>query len=224
MDGLQGVNVAVKRGELVAVVGPYGSGKSSLIKAALGEIQPRPGAHVHLYGSVAYVGQRPWIFNASARDNVLFGEPFEETRYNWAVAGACLETDFAALEFGDATMIGERGCNLSGGQKLRVGLARALYSNADILLLDDILSAVDAHVASALFFDTLKQRLRGKTVLLVTHALTFLPHTDRIFLLDNGTITATGTFESLKDHETLKQIQAAKGKKRQEGVKKNSVE
>jgi ATP-binding cassette, subfamily C (CFTR/MRP), member 1 len=79
-------------------------------------------------------------------------------------------------------VIGERGCNLSGGQKVRIALARALYSGADVLLLDDILSAVDAHVAAAIFFDTLKVRLRGHTVLLVTHALTFLPHTDRIYI------------------------------------------
>jgi ABC-type bacteriocin/lantibiotic exporter with double-glycine peptidase domain len=81
-------------------------------------------------------------------------------------------------------MIGERGCNLSGGQKLRISLARAIYSGADIFLLDDILSAVDAHVAAFLFFTTLKQHLKGKTVLLVTHALTFLPHTDRIYIIE----------------------------------------
>ncbi len=91
-------------------------------------------------------------------------------------------------------MIGERGCNLSGGQKVRIGLARALYSGADVLLLDDIFSEVDAHVAAAIFFDTLKMRVKGRTVLLVTHALAFLPHTDHIYILESGAISVDGNF------------------------------
>ena len=173
----------VGQGEFVAIIGKYGSGKSSLLHCLLGELNPRPGASVSVKGKLAYVGQRSWIINGSVKENILFGEPFDEGRYREAISRACLGPDLAILEFRDETVIGERGCNLSGGQKLRIAFARALYSDADIYLFDDVLSCVDAHVGSALF-TTMREHLRGRTRLLVTHSLSYLEHTNRIILLE----------------------------------------
>jgi ATP-binding cassette, subfamily C (CFTR/MRP), member 1 len=141
----------VSHGELIAVVGRYGSGKTSLIQALLGEMRDAGGSKVALNGRIAYSAQKPWILNETIRENILFSTPYEPKRYTAALHFSCLHDDLKMLSDGDQTLIGERGCTLSGGQKARVALARALYADADIILLDDILSAVDAHVGAFLF-------------------------------------------------------------------------
>ncbi|CAM2117942.1 unnamed protein product [Caretta caretta] len=177
------VTLDIKPGCLVAVVGAVGSGKSSLVSAVLGEMENLKG-HINIQGSVAYVPQQAWIQNATLKDNILFGSELDEARYQRVVEACALLPDLKLLPGGDLTEIGEKGINLSGGQKQRVSLARAVYSNADIYLLDDPLSAVDAHVGKHLFDQVLGPDglLQGKTRILVTHSISFLPKTDEILL------------------------------------------
>lgn len=197
-DILSDVNLRVDSGTLVAIVGRVGMGKSSLMSALLGDMHKRSG-RVRVCGSVAYVPQQAWILNATLRDNVLFGQPYDRARYNTVIKACALEPDLAMLPAGDRTEIGEKGINLSGGQKQRVSLARAIYQDADVYLLDDPLSAVDAHVGRQLFLAAIGPRslLRHKARLLVTHSVRFLPHMDAIFVLQNGRIRERGTYNQL---------------------------
>lgn len=191
-------SLQIKRGELCAIIGPVGSGKSSLLLGAIGEMRRLDGSVIWATDRIAYCSQGAWIMNATVRDNILFGEPFEEERYWDCVKRAELVSDFEMLQGGDLTEIGERGVTLSGGQKQRVNIARALYYNADTVCLDDPLSAVDAHVGKALFFNAIcNLRDQGKTVLLVTHAIHFLPYVDRIITLADGGIEEMGTYNEL---------------------------
>ncbi|XP_023383782.1 multidrug resistance-associated protein 4 [Pteropus vampyrus] len=147
---LQDLSFTVRPGELLAVVGPVGAGKSSLLSAVLGELSPSQGL-VSVHGRVAYVSQQPWVFSGTVRSNILFGKKYEKERYEKVIQACALKKDLELLENGDLTMIGDRGTTLSGGQKARVNLARAVYQDADIYLLDDPLSAVDAEVGKHLF-------------------------------------------------------------------------
>ncbi|CAI0414761.1 unnamed protein product [Linum tenue] len=147
---LRNINLTVKPREKVAICGEVGSGKSTLLAAVLGEV-PLINGTVSVYGRIAYVSQTAWIQTATIRDNILFGSSMDPVRY-WEVVERCsLVKDLELLPNGDSTEIGERGVNLSGGQKQRIQLARALYQNADVYLLDDPFSAVDAHTATSLF-------------------------------------------------------------------------
>ncbi|KIO01559.1 hypothetical protein M404DRAFT_149655 [Pisolithus tinctorius Marx 270] len=195
---VQSVNLAIPRGCLTAIVGPVGSGKSSLLQGIIGEMRKVCG-DVSVGGRVAYCSQTAWIQNATLRENVLFGQPFDEERYWHVIELSCLLPDLVLLPDGDLTEIGERGINLSGGQKQRVNIARALYFNAEIVIFDDPLSAVDAHVGKSLFEDAILGSLRGRgvTVLLVTHALHFLPQVDYIYTMKDGVIVERGTFDEL---------------------------
>lgn len=188
----------VKRGELCAIVGSVGSGKSSLLLGAIGEMHKVSGDVTWGAKRIAYCAQSAWIQNATLRDNILFGQPWDEARYWECIERAELPADLALLQNGDMTEIGERGVTLSGGQKQRVNIARALYYNAEIICLDDPLSAVDAHVGKALFNNAiLPLRAAGKTVLLVTHAIQYLPECDKIISMDDGHIEEIGTYDEL---------------------------
>ncbi|KAG2369149.1 ABC protein [Suillus spraguei] len=195
---VKNVTMTIRRGQLVAVVGPVGSGKSSLLQGLIGEMRKVSG-HVSFRGRVGYCPQIAWIQNATLRDNITFGRPFEEARYWCVVETACLLPDLQLLPDGDLTEIGERGINLSGGQKQRVNIARALYLDPEIVIFDDPLSAVDAHVGKSLFRDAIVGALRnrGITVILVTHAIHFLSQVDYIYTLNNGAIAESGTYEEL---------------------------
>jgi ABC-type multidrug transport system fused ATPase/permease subunit len=197
---LKDVPVRVERGELVAVVGAVGSGKSSLLSAILNEMSKRSGS-VKLHGRVAYASQLPWIQNASLRDNVLFGLPYEEGWYEEVLTACALNDDLTMLEGGDQAEIGERGINLSGGQKARVSLARAVYSRADVVLLDDPLAAVDMHVGDTLFELCICGVLKSKTVLLVTNQVHRLSAVDRVLVVQNGSIVEAGTYTELVQAE-----------------------
>lgn len=140
---LKNINLKVRKGNLTAIVGQVGSGKTSLISALLGEMEKVKG-QVNVDGRVAYVPQQAWIQNATLQDNILFGRTLDKRYYDEVVKACALEPDLAMLPGGDQTEIGEKGINLSGGQKQRVALARAVYSGADIYLFDDPLSAVDS--------------------------------------------------------------------------------
>ncbi|KAN0060307.1 hypothetical protein ACQY0O_007636 [Thecaphora frezii] len=195
---MEHLNLRIAKGELVAIVGPVGSGKSSFLQACIGEMRKTGGTVRWGSERVAYCSQSAWIQNATLRDNVLFGQPFDEEKYWEAIRLSELEADLAILPAGDMTEIGEKGVNLSGGQKQRVNIARALYYDASIVCLDDPLSAVDAHVGKALFKNAiLGLHKKGCTVLLVTHALHFLPEVDRIITLQDGRIAEMGNYQQL---------------------------
>lgn len=134
---------------------------------------------------ISYASQEPWLFTSNVRKNILFGMPYIKERYKEVVKVCALERDFEELAFGDKTQVGERGAALSGGQRARVALARAVYRDADAYLLDDPLSAVDAHVAKHLFEECIQKYLGGKTRILVTHQVQFLKGADLIIVMDN---------------------------------------
>lgn len=196
---LKDIDLSIPRGSLTAIVGSIGSGKSSLLQGLVGEMRRTEGK-VTFSGTTSLCAQSPWIQNATVRENIVFGQPWDENRYWAAVRDACLEPDLELLEDGDSTEIGEKGINLSGGQKQRVNIARAIYFDSDIIALDDPLSALDAGVGKALFFNAIMGALSGKTRILVTHALHFLPHVDNIILMEDGRITETGTYNELKSN------------------------
>uniref|UniRef100_A0A3B3VC08 ABC-type glutathione-S-conjugate transporter n=1 Tax=Poecilia latipinna TaxID=48699 RepID=A0A3B3VC08_9TELE len=193
------VSLDIKPGGLVAVVGAVGSGKSSLLSALLGEMHRTKG-FINIQGSLAFVPQQAWIQNATLRDNILFGSPYEEQRFEDILEACALGPDLKLLSAGDLTEIGEKGINLSGGQKQRVSLARAAYSQADIFLLDDPLSAVDSHVGKHLFDKVIGPNglLKDKTRILVTHGVSFLPWVDEVVVLVNGRVSEVGSYQSLR--------------------------
>merc|ERR1711871_74295 len=197
MHTLMDMDVRILAGELVALVGPVGSGKSSFLSALLGEMNLRSG-NVYMSGSVAYCNQQPWVLNDTLKGNVLFGDDYDEAKFDRAIHAANLEDDIRTLPGGVMTEIGEKGINLSGGQKARVQLARAVYKSADIYLIDDPLSAVDAHVGEHLFRECIKKELHGKTRVLVTHQVHLLNQCDHIIILSDGKIKAQGTFHELQ--------------------------
>ncbi|XP_063866904.1 ATP-binding cassette sub-family C member 5-like isoform X1 [Scylla paramamosain] len=201
VEVLFGLNFTINKGELVGVCGGVGAGKSSLISAALGHMRLEKGC-VDLQGTCAYVGQQAWILNATLRDNILLDESFDAKRYYRVIHACSLSQDIETMPAGDMTEIGERGINLSGGQKQRVSLARAIYADRDVYLLDDPLSAVDAHVGSHLFQWVIKRALQGKTTIFVTHQLQYLPQCDRVLLIQDGRVAGFDLHAKLLEDST----------------------
>ncbi|KAF9432209.1 hypothetical protein BGZ76_011121, partial [Entomortierella beljakovae] len=196
---LSNINLRISDGNLTAIVGRIGQGKSSLLSAIMGEMYKNAEGTVTVYGDIAYVPQQAWIINATVRDNILFGKPFDKAKYDEVIYASGLTPDLEMLSAGDRTEIGERGINLSGGQKQRVSLARAAYQDADIYLLDDPLSAVDAHVDRHLWEHLIgpDSILSHKTRILVTHGIHHLENVDQIVLLKHGKITEEGEYQKL---------------------------
>uniref|UniRef100_A0A7G3A7F5 Putative abc transporter c family member 3 n=1 Tax=Lutzomyia longipalpis TaxID=7200 RepID=A0A7G3A7F5_LUTLO len=199
---LQDVNFSVKPGQLCAIIGPVGSGKSSLLQLLLGEMPIHTGTAT-LNGTVSYASQEPWLFAGSVRHNILFGQTYDRRRYQEVVRHCALVTDFEQLPHGDQTMVGERGAALSGGQKARISLARCVYREASIYLLDDPLSAVDAHVGRHLFDEVIGPDgclARTKsTRILVTHQVHYLKAADWIIIIENGKISRQGNYADLSN-------------------------
>eukprot|EP00560_Eucampia_antarctica_P007002 CAMPEP_0197828720 /NCGR_PEP_ID=MMETSP1437-20131217/5242_1 /TAXON_ID=49252 ORGANISM="Eucampia antarctica, Strain CCMP1452" /NCGR_SAMPLE_ID=MMETSP1437 /ASSEMBLY_ACC=CAM_ASM_001096 /LENGTH=1315 /DNA_ID=CAMNT_0043430055 /DNA_START=350 /DNA_END=4300 /DNA_ORIENTATION=+ len=205
---LRRINFECKRGELIAIVGAVGSGKSSFLNSILGEVRALSGS-LAVKGKLAYFAQTPFILNDSLKNNILFGhvgEPFDKVRYDKAIEACALTHDLKLLSDGDETEIGEKGITLSGGQKARVAIARAMYHDADLYLLDDPLAAVDAHVGKHLFRHCIVDELllasskeNKNTVILVTNAIQYLsnPLVDRIIVLDEGSIYESGSYAEL---------------------------
>ncbi|CAG9819495.1 unnamed protein product [Phaedon cochleariae] len=192
------VTLKISPGTLCCVVGNVGSGKSSLLQMLLKELPVKKGS-MELNGQVSYASQEPWLFVSSVRNNILFGQPYLKNRYSDIVKYCALERDFKQFLHGDKTLVGERGVSLSGGQRARINLARAVYVDADIYLFDDPLSAVDTHVGKHLFEQCIKGYLKGKTRILATHQLQFLKQADMIIVLNNGTVEKIGTYDELSD-------------------------
>ncbi|XP_035459714.1 ATP-binding cassette sub-family C member 4 isoform X3 [Scophthalmus maximus] len=194
---LQNVSFTVKPEQLLAVIGPVGAGKSSLLSAILGELSQESGV-VKVKGELTYTSQQPWILPGTIRSNILFGKELNPKKYERVLRACALKRDMDLLPGGDLAMVGDRGTNLSGGQKARVSLARAVYQDADIYLLDDPLSAVDAEVGRHLFEECICGLLRKKPRILVTHQLQYLKAADHIVVLKEGQVVAQGTYSELQ--------------------------
>ncbi|TGZ81048.1 ABC transporter family protein [Ascodesmis nigricans] len=195
---LKNINFTVNKGSLSCIVGRVGSGKSSFLQAIVGELFKREG-EVVIRGSVAYVGQQYFIMNASIRENILFGHRYDPQFYQLTIRACALLEDFDSLPDGDETQVGEKGISLSGGQKARVTLARAVYARADVYLLDDPLSAVDQHVGKHLIEHVLGRQglLAGKTRIMATNSIPILQESDRITLIQNGEFVETGSYDAV---------------------------
>ncbi|KAH9939277.1 uncharacterized protein BXZ73DRAFT_76000 [Epithele typhae] len=208
--------IVFRRGRINLIVGPTGSGKTSLLMALLGElhyIPNGPDSYVSLprAGGVAYAAQESWVQNETIRDNILFGSPFDEERYNKVITQCALKRDLTLFEAGDQTEVGEKGLTLSGGQKARITLARAVYSKADIVLLDDVLAALDVHTARWIVDKCMKgDLLKGRTVLLVTHNVAMAsPIADFVVSLGtDGRIVSRGSFSKViaRDDQLMKEF------------------
>ncbi|KIY99894.1 ABC transporter, multidrug resistance associated protein [Monoraphidium neglectum] len=176
----------VAKGEVVAIVGRVGSGKSSVLQALLSKMTATRGT-VHVGGGVtAYVPQSPWVQNLTLRENILFGLPYDEARYKRVIHACALELDLKILPNGDQSIAGERGINLSGGQRQRLALARAAYHDADVVLLDNPLSAVDQHTSKHIFDFAIKGLLKDKAVVLIAHQLELLPQCTKVGIMKGG--------------------------------------
>ncbi|KAM0714363.1 hypothetical protein Q7P37_010150 [Cladosporium fusiforme] len=197
-DALTDINFTARKGELSCIVGRVGAGKSSFLGTMLGDLYKIKG-EVVMRGKTAYVAQSPWVMNASVRENIVFGYRWDPAFYERTVKACALREDFASLPDGDQTEVGERGISLSGGQKARLTLARAVYARADIYLLDDVLSAVDQHVGRHLIDNVLgpKGLLAGKTRILATNSIPVLMEAHFVVLLREGQIIERGTYEQL---------------------------
>lgn len=195
---LQDINFSAHKGELTCVVGRVGAGKSSILQTMLGDLYKIKG-EVVVRGSIAYVAQSSWVMNASVRENIVFGHRWDPQFYDKTIHACALTEDFESLPDGDETQVGERGISLSGGQKARLTLARAVYARADIYLLDDVLSAVDQHVGRHIIDNVLgaKGLLASKTRILATNAIPVLMEAHFIGLLKDGKIIERGTYEQL---------------------------
>ncbi|XP_023236895.1 multidrug resistance-associated protein 4-like [Centruroides sculpturatus] len=180
---LNNISINVQPGELLTVISPVGSGKTSFLLSILGEI-PVTFGKVIVKGKIAYASQEAWVFNGSIRENILFGEEYEEEKYKKVLYITALEKDISLFPKGDLTVVGERGVIMSGGQKARINLARALYLDADIFLLDDPLSAVDVPVAKHIFEKCIMEYLNEKICILVTHQVQFLNSASKILVLN----------------------------------------
>ena len=209
---LQNLSLSATHGQLVGITGPVGSGKTSLLMNILGEL-PVFSGQVSCIGKMAYVSQTPWVYSGTVRENIIFGMPFIEEKYNRIIEVCDLRKDLTTFPKHDQTEIGQRGVILSGGQRARVSLARAIYSDADIYLLDDPLSAVDAKVGKHLFDRCIKQFLAGRVRILVTHQLQFLKHTDNIVMLQNGSVVYQGTYGKIQEENRKAFSVASQGKK-----------
>ncbi|KAI0128475.1 P-loop containing nucleoside triphosphate hydrolase protein [Xylariales sp. AK1849] len=195
---LRDIQFLAHKGELTCVVGRVGAGKSSLLQSILGDLWKEKG-NVKANGTIAYVAQQPWIMNATVKENIIFGHRYDSNFYEKTVQACALLDDFNQIPDGDETVVGERGISLSGGQKARVALARAVYARADIYLLDDCLSAVDSHVGRHLIDNVLGEQglLASKCRILATNAISVLTSADYIFQLKDGEIVEKGTFRQL---------------------------
>ncbi|KAJ0182975.1 hypothetical protein K1T71_000951 [Dendrolimus kikuchii] len=198
VPALSDINLTVKPESLTTIVGTVGSGKSTLLQAILREVTPSSG-HLQINGIIAYAAQDPWLFEASVRQNILFGQEMDLRRYKQVIKCCQLKSDLDILSHGDKTVVGERGALLSGGQRARISLARCVYQNADLYLLDDPLAAVDAKVAQAIYEDCVRGFLRDKATILVTHHVQYAKHADNVCVMRNGKIVAQGTYQELKN-------------------------
>ena len=203
---LQDIDLTIEKGKLVGVIGEIGAGKSSFLNACMNNLLMHSEGSVKVDGKIAYVSQNSWIQNKTLKDNILFHNEYNHERYEEVLRVCELNKDLENLEAGDMTEIGEKGINLSGGQKARVAIARAVYADADIILLDDPISALDAHVGKSVMKNCFVKFLNGKTRVLVTHAMQYLKYCDEVIYFDKGSIVWKGSNEDLKKQTFFKKL------------------
>ena len=211
---LKNIDFEVKPGELVAIVGEVGCGKSSLLQAIINSLillNPKECDGIHINGRVGYSAQIPWIQNDTIRNNILFSKPFDEEKYNRVLSLCQLNEDLETFEGKDLTEIGEKGVNLSGGQKVRVSLARTIYNEPDIYLFDDPISALDANVGKKIMKNCIVKYLKGKTRVVVTHALSYLKYMDRIIYMKKGKIEWSGTYQEVQSQPFYSELAKTTG-------------
>jgi len=199
---LHEVSFEVSEKSLTVITGQVGSGKSTLLAAIAGEVIQSSG-NIVCSGTIAYVSQTAWVFSGTLRENVLFGEPYDEKRYSEVIEACALIEDINRFSNGDLSIVGERGVVLSGGQRARVNLARAVYADADVYLLDDPLSAVDAQVSEHIFDQCICKLLQEKIKILVTYAEKHMKAADQVVVLHKGAVLRKGSFEELQDNRNL---------------------
>ncbi|TFY83303.1 hypothetical protein EWM64_g713 [Hericium alpestre] len=195
---LEDINLTVRKGELVGILGRVGAGKTSLLSAIIGDMY-RADGEFRVYGTIAYAPQNPWIMSATIKDNILFFHEYDETFYNLVLDACALRPDLELMPDGDLTEVGERGIALSGGQRARISLARVVYARADLVLLDDVLAAVDSHVARHVFDQVIGPYglLASKARILVTNSISFVRHFDNIVYLRRGIVLESGPYGKL---------------------------
>lgn len=194
--GFDNLNFEIEKGEFILVTGPIGTGKTSLLNAMAGFMRKTTG-DVEVNGDLLMCGY-PWIQNATVRDNILFGSPFDQRRFDEVIRVCSLQADIDMLPAGDMTEIGERGITLSGGQKARINLARSVYKKKDIFLFDDVLSAVDSRVGKHIMDECMLGRLRNTTRILATHQLSLVEKASRVIVLGHDGTFEIGKLEDLK--------------------------
>lgn len=202
--GLQNINFSTRKGELIMIVGPIGSGKTTFLNAILGSVCKYEGS-VGIRGTISSV-MSTWSQNDTVRNNILFGSDYDPVWYAKVVHACCLEPDFENFSERDFTEVGERGITLSGGQKARIALARCVYNLGDVVLLDDVLSAVDAKVSAHLFSLCIQGLLGEKTRIMTTHNLSLLPYADRIVYMPGGGEVIIGTLSELQQNATFNEL------------------
>ena len=198
---LKNINLEIKKGELIAIVGEVGSGKSSLLEAIINSLillNPKECDGIHINGRIGYVPQLPWIQNETIRNNIIFSKSFDSKKYTMVLELCELIDDLKFFEGKDLTEIGEKGINLSGGQKMRISLARAIYNDPDIYLFDNPLSSLDANIGKKIMENCILKFLKGKTRIFVTNTLNYLENMDRIIYMKSGKIEWTGNFEDFQ--------------------------
>lgn len=211
---------------LTSITGNVGSGKTALLSLILNDLTASEGS-ISVEGTIAYASQEPWLFPGTIRQNILFGQPYNKERYDKVIDVCCLRTDLEYLPHGENTLTGDRGLNLSKGQQARVNLARSVYKDCDIYLLDDCLSALDAHVSKHVFNECIKGFLKDKICILVTHQMLHLQQSDTIIILNQGLVENIGTYAELEKkganlktinvNENMKEYQVENGKVPNEG-------
>ena len=221
---LKDIKLTVEKGDLIAIVGPIGAGKTCLLNAILNNLDVLNNTFnkkIKINGTVAYIPQKAWILNDTIKNNIIFKSPFNSEKYQTVVRICQLMPDFELFKLGDMTPVSDKGANLSGGQKTRINIARAVYSDSDIYLFDDPLSALDSHVGEAIFKGLIKDYLKNKTVLVVTHALQYIPMMNKVIYIDEGKIIFYGKPEDAMNLPFFKKALTLEERRKYSELSKN---
>ena len=202
---VKSLSFEAKDDDFLVITGPVGSGKSTFLSVIAGEMPVTEG-NVQCCGTTAYVPQMPWVFSGTLRENILFGRPFDSDKFIQTIRACALEEDIQGFPDKDQAIVGERGDTLSGGQQVRIGLARAVYADCDIYLLDNPLAALDMNVSIHIFKHCILGLLSNKVRLMVSHQESHMKFSNQVIVLHNGSMIDKGTFMELKEKETLKEI------------------